>query len=243
MKLFAALLFSLLLCTACSPVKESKTETERFTIKSDLEILYVKTVNGNITINAGNIEEAGDDINVTVEKFAYGPSESAAQRIIDQIEITRLDGNTYQIIVDVPKSYRSGAALTFDNVQGKQLILTTTNGNIDVEEFSADRFEMETTNGNLYIKVLGDDEVDGSLVAAKGSIFLDLYKDLSCMVEMSTDIGSINIEDDGEHIKDYDINQKYHDQTAGFSLNDGDGTITAETEVGSINVNILEDRD
>ena len=156
MKRITALILSLLFFAACYCTYIEETETVTFTIEEEFTILYVETIHGNIDINTSTGDDTG--IDVTVDKFAYACTEEDALEYLDKITIkTELSGDTYKVIVEFPynnipfgfNTYGI-AHLTFDNYKDKQIILKTTNGNIDCEEIIGGT--IETKNGNVSVK-------------------------------------------------------------------------------------------
>jgi len=109
-------------------------------------------------------------------------------------------------------------------------------GEIDVKEFWGDQFTLKSTAGSIDINVMGSGPIDGSISATAGSISLDLSEDRSCKVEVSTDVGDINI--NGVDDFDEDNNFPGISGNASFELNDAEGEIFVETTVGEIDVNV-----
>ncbi|MBW1838933.1 MAG: DUF4097 family beta strand repeat protein [Deltaproteobacteria bacterium] len=196
MKRITALILSLLFFTACYCIYLEETETVTFTIEEEFTILYVETINGNIDINTS----AGDDtgIDVTVDKFAYACTEEDAREYLDKITIkTELASNTYKVIIEFPynnipfgfNTYGI-AHLTFDNFKDKQIILKTTNGNIDCEEIIGGT--IETTNGNVSVKK-AEDTI--AIEATNGSIEVEEFS--GDEFDLETVNGGISLEVSG----------------------------------------------
>ena len=193
MKRITALILSLLFFTACYCIYLEEAETVTFTIEEEFTILYVETINGNIDINTS----AGDDtgIDVTVDKFAYACTEEDAREYLDKITIkTELASNTYKVIIEFPynnipfgfNTYGI-AHLTFDNFKDKQIILKTTNGNIDCEEIIGGT--IETTNGNVSVK-----KAEDTIAIEATNGFIEVEEFLGNEFDLKTVNGGISIE-------------------------------------------------
>ncbi len=293
------------------------TETETVPINDDFSILYVEVIAGNIDINnsADNGTDNSAGIDLIAEKFAFGFSQREAEGNLAKIEIeTYLDGDTYKVIVKTPfddgnfdTGFAGGANLTLNNVNGKEVVIVSTAGNIEcddiagalieatagnieieasagdveidatagevevgsvagdfnvnatagnvkvesvqgdvdvdntagniiVEDFSGKRFDIDATAGSVEIEVTGEGAVDGSVVSTAGSIELTLSNELSCIVDLTAVVGSIDI--DGINDFNHDVSVGGIDVEVNFTLNEGEGEITAETTAGSIEVDV-----
>jgi len=298
MKRLTALLSIVLFVFACNNYKKV-TETETFVITDDFKTLYVEVTAGNIDINSStdNGSDNSTNIDVIAEKFAYGFNESDAEENLDKIEIeTELDGDTYKVIVKTPYDdtgfdpfFAGGADLTFNNANGKEVIIISTAGNIEcddieggqidatagnidigssagdieigataghitvgsvrgdvtvnntagnitVEDFSGALFDIAATAGNIVVEVMREGAVDGSALSTAGNIDLTLSDELSCKVELAATAGAIDINGVSEY--DRDVNIGGVNIEASFTLNAGEGKITAETTAGSIKVDV-----
>ncbi len=114
--------------------------------------------------------------------------------------------------------------------------IATDAGNVEVGELTGRRFTLQSSTGNIGINVFGAGKVDGTAVTSTGSMALGLSKDLSCRVELSTDTGTISVEgaDDVQEEADIEgINER-----VGFTLNEGEGSITGTVDAGNIDVQV-----
>jgi len=253
MKRITALILSLLFFTACYCIYLEETETVTFTIEEDFTILYVETINGNIDINTS----AGDDtgIDVTVDKFAYACTEEDAREYLDKITIkTELASNTYKVIIEFPynnipfgfNTYGI-AHLTFDNFKDKQIILKTTNGNIDCEEIIGGT--IETTNGNVSVKKandtieieIGNGKIDceeitgGTLKITNGTISV---KKAEGTIAIEATNGSIEVEEfSGDEFDLETVNGGISLEVSGNGAVDG----TLKTTSGKISLVLSQD--
>lgn len=253
MKRITALILSLLFFTACYCIYLEETETVTFTIEEDFTILYVETINGNIDINTS----AGDDtgIDVTVDKFAYACTEEDAREYLDKITIkTELASNTYKVIIEFPYSNipfgfntYGIAHLTFDNFKDKQIILKTTNGNIDCEEIIGGTIEI--TNGNVSVKKandtieieIGNGKIDceeitgGTLKTTNGTISV---KKAEGTIAIEATNGSIEVEEfSGDEFDLKTVNGGISIEVSGNGAVDG----TLKTTSGKISLVLSQD--
>ena len=234
-------LLLLLLFTSCDLDLVKETETETFSIEDDFEILYVETKAGKIDIN--NSDSTDGAVDVSVEKFAYGLTEFEARSDLNKITIrTELDGNTYKIIVESPYddihsdlSFNGGANLTLNNVNGKQVKLITTAGEIECEEIPGG--DIRTTAGLVTVE-----KSEGTLTveAAAGSI--DVKEFWGDEFSLETTAGSIDINVMGSGTIDGSLNASTGSISLDLSM-DRSCTVDVSTDVGGIHINGVDDFD
>ncbi len=127
----------------------------------------------------------------------------------------------------------AAGTVTVEKAEGDLTVLSAA-GTINVNDFAGERFDLAATAGSIGIDVTGSGEVNGSAETTAGAISLGLSKERSCIVDLVTEVGTVNI--DG--IQDYDLDTGLPGTSATFTLNEGDGWVSAETTVGAVSATV-----
>lgn len=106
-------------------------------------------------------------------------------------------------------------------------------GNVSIDSTLGD-FQVETGAGNIALAAEGTGARSGSAQTAVGDIDLELSAGLSCTVDLETAVGSIEVTGAG----DVDTDTEGIDISASFTLNDGQGAVSAATAAGAIQVDV-----
>ncbi len=127
----------------------------------------------------------------------------------------------------------AAGSVSVQQAEGDLTVLSEA-GAIDIDSFSGDSFDMETSAGNISVYVTGSGAVNGSAQTATGAIDIGLSQNLSCIVDLTTEVGSISV----SGIDEYEQSSDGTGSTATFTLGTGDGWISAETTVGEIQAEV-----
>lgn len=259
MKRCIVVICSAIALCAFSCINEAR-ETGTFTIDAGtFDILDIETVNGTIDINNGSGENA---VPVGFIKKAQGLNEAAAQKNLSRIKIDSiLVGRTYKIVVTVPPMVNGGVDFTITNLNGKRVILKSSNGAIDCEEILGgdikaangdvnitnvltdiaitsqngmvtvngvgERITVNSTSGDVNVRIAGTDTVNGALSTVNGSVNLDLSDTLSCRVLMGTQNGFVI------------VGSESLGQSAERILGSGLGLLNVQTVNGNISLELF----
>jgi hypothetical protein len=107
-------------------------------------------------------------------------------------------------------------------------------GSVSVMQAEGD-FDINTAAGNIVLTAVGDGPRNGSAICATGNITLTLSENLSCNVDLAVTLGTLQVS--GVFIDDLPDGEGV-DIGATFTLNEGEGIISAETAVGAISVTV-----
>lgn len=232
--LLALLLF---LFSACNGELVKVTEEETFTIEEVFKILDIIAPVGNIDINkAANMkmDNAPDNatvIEVAVVKWTVDKTEEEAQQDLEKITVSHeLDGDTYKVVVEAPfddPGFMGGADLTFNNVQGKQIVIAGNVGDIDCDEIAGGT--ITTDVGNV---VVGEATDTTSLITDTGDVSVGKATE---KIEITTNVGNIAVNEfSGSQFT-------LQSSTGDLDINvTGEGKIngTAVTSVGSMDLGL-----
>ncbi len=127
----------------------------------------------------------------------------------------------------------TAGSVSVQQAEGDLTVLSEA-GAVEIESFSGDRFDLEASAGSISIDVMGSGAVNGAAKTATGAIDIGLSQNLSCIVDLTTEVGGISV----SGIEDYEQTDDVTGSTATFTLGAGDGRISAETTVGEIEAEV-----
>lgn len=208
-----------------------------------------------------------NDAENNIDNFEYQVTNNVNQGIQEislSFPISNRDWNLYSVSIDVyvPSSYSASylletvnGGITFMDITCEDIIIKTTNGAIRFYTVVSDLIDARTTNGLIEGNI---DSPQSSLRTTNGGIDISLAKvsgthifgttnggieitlqpgnDVGYRFDLSTSIGIVNV--NLSNI-DYSVNEARNKrgETSNFSIKNTQIDITADTSIGSIDIN------
>lgn len=173
-------------------------------------------------------------INYQVTIMAYIPEDIAGSLDLDSTNgaITINDFDNEEL-----RAHATNGRITCNQVTVDNLVLGTTNGVI-TGTIDASQANLDTTNGEITITVLGSRSGDYSLDTTNGAIEVDVLEnnDIGYDLNLDSVIGSVKVDISGI-VYTTDQTRNKIGQTKGYSSKPIQIEIDAETTIGNIEIN------